>query len=112
MILHRKKVIARHLTGCDRSVTFQMLLTCNTSVEFVNGYLDLSDCFSRGDPMPTHCHEPTIQELLNDPLTRAVMKADSVDPQALRRMLGSVALEIERPDRQADYQPRSRYAPL
>ena len=62
--------------------------------------------------MPTHCYEPTIQELLNDPLTRAVMKADSVDPQALRRMLGSVALEIERPDRQADYQPRSRYAPL
>jgi hypothetical protein len=62
--------------------------------------------------MPTHCSEPTIQDLLNDPLTRAVMKADSVDPQALRRMLGSVALEIERPDRQADYQPRSRYAPL
>ena len=62
--------------------------------------------------MAPHCQEPTIQDLLNDPLTQAVMKADSVDPQALRRMLGSVALEIERPDRQADYQPRSRYAPL
>jgi hypothetical protein len=62
--------------------------------------------------MPTHCIEPTIQDLLNDPLTQAVMKADSVDSQALRRMLGSVALEIERPDRQADYQPRRRSAPL
>jgi hypothetical protein len=62
--------------------------------------------------MQTSYGEPTIHDLLNDPLTRAVMKADGVDPQALRRMLGSVACEIARADRQADYQPRRRQAPL
>ena len=56
-------------------------------------------------------HEPTIHDLLNDPLTKIVMQADRVDPLALRRMLGSVALEIERTDRQGDYQPRRRHAP-
>ena len=60
--------------------------------------------------MPTF-YEPTIHDLLNDPLTQVVMQADRVDPLALRRMLGSVALEIERTGRQADYQPRWRHAP-
>jgi len=55
--------------------------------------------------------ETTIHDLLNDPLTQMVMQADRVDPLALRRMLGSVALEIERTGRQADYQPRWRHAP-
>ena len=59
--------------------------------------------------MPAFC-EPTIHDLLNSPLTQMVMQADRVDPLALRRMLGSVALEIERTGRQADYQPR-RHAP-
>jgi hypothetical protein len=36
------------------------------------------------------CKEPTIGELLTDPLTRALMKADHVDPQALEQMLHSV----------------------
>ena len=62
--------------------------------------------------MPGSCGEPTIHDLLNDPLTQAVMQADRVDPLALRKMLGSVALEIERTDRQADYQPRWQNAPL
>ena len=61
--------------------------------------------------MPAFC-EPTIHDFLNDPLTRTVMQADRVDPLALRRMLGSVALEIERTGRQADYQPRRHNGPL
>ena len=60
--------------------------------------------------MPTF-YEPTNHDLLNDPLTQVVMQADRVDPLALRRMLGSVALEIERTGRQADYQPRRWHAP-
>ena len=61
--------------------------------------------------MPNSCVEPTIHDLLNDPLTNMVMRADGVDPLALRRMLGSVALEIERTGRHADYQPQWRNAP-
>jgi hypothetical protein len=37
---------------------------------------------------------PTIDELLCDPVTRAVMKADRVDPSALEAMLRSVARTI------------------
>jgi hypothetical protein len=66
--------------------------------------------FLKGDTMPAFC-EPTIHELLNDPITQMVMQADGVDPLALRRVLGSVALEIERTGRQADYQPRRRHLP-
>jgi hypothetical protein len=62
--------------------------------------------------MTGSCAEPTIHDLLNDPLTQAVMQADRVDPLTLRQMLGSVALEIERADRRADYQPRWQTAPL
>jgi hypothetical protein len=58
--------------------------------------------------MPAAC-ETTITTL-NDPLTQMVMQADRVDPLALRRMLGSVAFEIERTGRWA-YQPRWRHAP-
>jgi hypothetical protein len=62
--------------------------------------------------MPGSCEDLTIHDLLNDPLTQMVMRADRVDPLTLRQMLGSVALEIERADRQADYQPRWQNAPL
>jgi hypothetical protein len=62
--------------------------------------------------MPGSCADPTIHDLLNDPLTQMVMQADRVDPLTLRQMLGSVALEIERADRQADYQPQWQNAPL
>ena len=35
--------------------------------------------------------DPTLCELLSDPLTQAVMKADRVDPAKLKAMLRSVA---------------------
>jgi hypothetical protein len=38
--------------------------------------------------------DPTLCELLSDPLTQAVMKADRVDPAKLKAMLRSVAREI------------------
>jgi hypothetical protein len=44
----------------------------------------------------TRIHDdcPTLYELLSDPLTQAVMKADRVDPAKLKAMLRSVAREI------------------
>jgi hypothetical protein len=39
--------------------------------------------------------ELTIDELLSDPVTRAVMKADRVDPSALAAMLRSMARTME-----------------
>jgi hypothetical protein len=36
-------------------------------------------------------HAPTIDELLADGLIQAVMRADQVDPHALRTLLGGVA---------------------
>jgi hypothetical protein len=41
--------------------------------------------------MATSHNELTIDELLSDPVTRAVMKADRVDPLALAAMLRSMA---------------------
>jgi hypothetical protein len=38
--------------------------------------------------------DPTLYELLSNPLTQAVMKADRVDPAKLKAMLRSVAREI------------------
>ena len=49
--------------------------------------------------------EPSIHDLLDDPLTQAVMQADGVDPLALRRMLGAVAVQVQNPARQPDYEP-------
>jgi hypothetical protein len=37
--------------------------------------------------MTTCFREPTLVELLNDPLTHAVMQADHVNPQALENLL-------------------------
>ena len=41
------------------------------------------------------CGEPTLEQLLDDPLTQAVMRADRVNPYAVRRMLNSVALDLQ-----------------
>jgi hypothetical protein len=38
--------------------------------------------------------EPTLDELLGDPTTKALMTADDVDPLALEAMLRSVARAI------------------
>jgi predicted nuclease of predicted toxin-antitoxin system len=37
--------------------------------------------------MTTCFREPTLVELLNDPLTHAVMRADNVNPQELENLL-------------------------
>jgi hypothetical protein len=39
--------------------------------------------------------EPTIDELLTDPMTRSLMKADHVDTQDFERMLHSVASRFQ-----------------
>jgi hypothetical protein len=36
----------------------------------------------------------TLDDLLNDPLTQAVMQADHVDANSLKAMLGSLAVDI------------------
>jgi uncharacterized Fe-S cluster-containing radical SAM superfamily enzyme len=38
--------------------------------------------------------EPTIAEILSDPIVRAVMEADRVDPVALEAQLRSLAKQI------------------
>jgi hypothetical protein len=39
--------------------------------------------------------EPTLNEMLADPLIRLVMRADGVDPETLRPQLRAVARKIE-----------------
>jgi hypothetical protein len=39
-------------------------------------------------------HEPTLEEMLSDPIVKAVMRADSVDPGRLSDMLNWVADEL------------------
>jgi hypothetical protein len=46
--------------------------------------------------MTTSRADPTIDELLDDPLTRAVMRADRVDPRELEAMLRALASLIAR----------------
>ena len=41
-------------------------------------------------------HSPTIDELLGDSLVQAVMRADNVEPQVLRTLLGAAAARVER----------------
>ena len=43
-----------------------------------------------GEPL-VWFREPTMDEMLSDPIVRAVMAADNVDPNALERRLMSVA---------------------
>jgi hypothetical protein len=45
-----------------------------------------------------HQHEQSIEELLNDPLTLALMQADRIDPAALRADLIEVARRLPRRD--------------
>jgi hypothetical protein len=45
----------------------------------------------RGTAVVTSFSEPTLVELLNDPVTRAVMQADGVNPWKLEEMLHGVA---------------------
>lgn len=40
---------------------------------------------------PYPCSELTLDELLSDSVVRAVMRADAVNPQELRAMLGQIA---------------------
>ena len=46
----------------------------------------------------THRAEPTLDDLLADPLTLSLMAADRVDPARLRVELRSAAIRIGRPD--------------
>jgi hypothetical protein len=52
-------------------------------------------------------NEPTISELMADPLVRSMMSADRVDPHALEAMLHSLAPRIARRRRPAlAYRPQ------
>jgi hypothetical protein len=44
-----------------------------------------------GHPMTWYHREPTITEMLSDPIVMAVMKADGVDATALEAQLESMA---------------------
>jgi hypothetical protein len=46
-------------------------------------------------------HEPTLEEILSEPIFRAVMDADGVDPRELEAMLRQVAA-VSRAVRNAD----------
>jgi hypothetical protein len=41
--------------------------------------------------MKQSCHEPTLTNMLADPMVRTIMTADGVDPQELAAMLAAVA---------------------
>ena len=45
--------------------------------------------------------EPTMAEILSDPIVRAVMRADNVDPEAMERRLMSVASMLASAERAA-----------
>jgi hypothetical protein len=46
-------------------------------------------------PHMTRFHDdPTLDELLGDPITQAIMQADRVDPPKLEAMLRSLAREV------------------
>jgi hypothetical protein len=44
--------------------------------------------------MHRHHREPTIPEILSDPIVKAVMAADGIDGKVLRRQLTSVAKNL------------------
>src|ERR1700730_4976399 len=45
---------------------------------------DLNSVFDSADnPMDRYCDEPTLADMLSDPVTLAVMDADGVDPRVL-----------------------------
>ena len=41
--------------------------------------------------------DPTLNEMLSDPLIKLLMRADGVDPEKLRPALQAVARSLERP---------------
>jgi hypothetical protein len=45
----------------------------------------------RGANMSWSCYEPTLQEILSDPIFAAVMEADAVDLRELDAMLSRIA---------------------
>jgi hypothetical protein len=46
---------------------------------------------TKGSATGTYLSEPTLAELLSDPVTRAVMQADGVNPWELEEMLRGLA---------------------
>ena len=49
--------------------------------------------------IPELTFEPSIDDLLSDPIVRAVMAADDVDPDKLRDLLRSLAERLRARDR-------------
>jgi hypothetical protein len=49
--------------------------------------------------MSGYSPEPTLDEILSDPIVTALMQADSVDPRQLDRMLKRIAEELTHDDR-------------
>jgi hypothetical protein len=45
-----------------------------------------------------HNWEPTLEEILSDPIVEAVMQADDVDPNELDAMLGDIASRLRAAD--------------
>jgi hypothetical protein len=54
-------------------------------------------------------HEPTLEEMLADPIVKAVMRADSVDPGRLGEMLTWIADEL-RADMPMSFQSTGYFA--
>ena len=46
--------------------------------------------------MASHCTDLTVDQLLNDPMTLLVMRADGVDPASLKTMLAGQAIRLRR----------------
>ena len=49
--------------------------------------------------MNCHGRDPSLSEVLTDPLVRAVMAADGVDPRRLAAELRAIAAQLNRFDR-------------
>jgi hypothetical protein len=50
--------------------------------------------FREGGLMASHCNDLTVDQLLNDPMTLAVMRADGVDPVSFKTMLAGQAARL------------------
>jgi hypothetical protein len=44
-----------------------------------------------GETAMAQCPEPSVDDMVDDPIVRALMAADGVDPPQLRRLLRSIA---------------------
>ena len=59
-----------------------------------------------------HCwSEPTLAETLADPMVRAVMAADAVDPEALAALLRAAASRVE-PSLSLSLSPAAQATPM